>query len=681
MKSKVKKAGQIYHALLRAIDVAPVIIPVIVMSFAISAVVFLLADSYKAEYIIPAGTLLSVLMSYVVIRYTPQSVLTKERNVSNTLVLIGVMGWLIFNGLLTPQHLFIDRDPAIYTNGAIWLTENDSLRPPVLRELDGIGGVRSNANGFDFSVSDPDELYAQGLHVLPALLALGGRIFGVSAMLHMNVLFGASALLAVYAAARIFIAPRWSLLAPAIMSVSMPFIYFSRDTYGEPLAATFTFGVLALVGSALQSKNILPWLIAGLMLGAGTMTRIDGFLTIAAMMGFVLLSMAMAERGLERRLALKTGFMFVLGTSITAAISMADLLILSKGYYLSQQGLMRKEFVLIGAVAAVGALFVWLSWRTSIVKKLDVATSGRRPYVLAGALVAGTLLLMTRPLWFTGYLFAREGVREANTVRSFSEYSTYWVSWYVGEVIFLLGILGVAYAAFRVMKTWRPYVMALFAVTATTMIVYFLMPSIYPDQIWASRRMLPVIMPGLVLFGVYLASVLTDRMQLSRVHSGAAYIVVSCFLVVTPLLISKPILNNRDVMQLGLIQEVCTNISNDTLVVWPTRLSGKLIMPTRGMCGVSSYGYGTIETLTRDNLKLIAKKASEAEKTAILGIDTKTLEALSQEVLNDTRIKPTASYSYLELERRHIGAPQTTIPISGKIYLLEVTNAGTLKAS
>lgn len=669
------KQRQIYTQLARLIDLTPLFVPVIVMCFGIVAVVFLVLDSYKLEFVLPIGTLLSVTAVSAVYYYAPREKLSKERQLCNVFVLIAVGVWMGWNGLLTSQHILIDRDPAIYVNGGIWLTTHDNLKPSLPDELKGVEGVRVNANGFGVSVQG-GSLSAQGLHILPALLAIGGRIFSIGAMLHMNVLFGASALLAIYAAARHIITAKWAILASTIVAVSMPFIYFSRDTYGEPLAATFTFGSLALLGYALKTNRSVLWVLTGLMVGAGTMTRIDGFISIAAVIAFMVIMAVIAAKPTRKRTLINTGLV-IAGMTVTSFISMADLLLLSRGYFFAQQQLMTKEFLLIAIILVVGISAVAISWKTKLLASLERKTRLYRAEAAAAFIVLGALVLISRPLWFKGYLFAREGVREANTIQSFSEYATYWVSWYIGDGLFVAGMLGLALACYILMKRWNAYLAVFVIIVLSTSTVYLLMPSIYPDQIWASRRMLPVILPGIAVFGVYLLSIITSRLIPDRkILRLGAYGLISAFLLITPLVISKPLLATRDTMQLSHVQALCNTLPEDAIVIWPTRLSGKLIMPTRGICDVPAFGFGTGAELSKTKLKQFAAMALAHDKVAVLGLDGETLQALKFEL----QAKPVTSYAYLQLERRMIGAPQATVPVSGEFYLVRINPNGSLES-
>ncbi len=121
--------------------------------------------------------------------------------------------------------------------------------------------------------------------------------------------------------------------------------------------------------------------------------------------------------------------------------------------------------------------------------------------------------------------------------RQYYEDSLYWVIWYLGVPAVLLGAFGLAALARRGTKallTWKDpdatvRVWALPAMIAVWVIVTVLWrPAISPDQPWASRRLVPFVLPGLILGAMWAATWLKDQAsQLGRTKITAS-IVASC---------------------------------------------------------------------------------------------------------------------------------------------------------
>ena len=75
-------------------------------------------------------------------------------------------------------------------------------------------------------------LHLQFNHLTPVVLATALELAGPGAMFRVPALVAAIGLLLVYAAAvRATRRPWASLLAPALLGVSMPFLYVARDTF------------------------------------------------------------------------------------------------------------------------------------------------------------------------------------------------------------------------------------------------------------------------------------------------------------------------------------------------------------------------------------------------------------------------------------------------------------------
>jgi len=183
-------------------------------------------------------------------------------------MLVCVLAWGGYNMPFSSQHILTNRDPATYAIGAAWLSERDNLRMEVAPTLMDVKGISPGSAGFTLNKED-NMISAQAQHILPALLGSIGKIVGSKHVLHFNVLFGMTALIALYCFGRLFMRPHWALIGVAVMALSLPLLYFSRDTYTEPLAATFTFGGLALLWLAQKNRRAALWLIAGTVIGAG----------------------------------------------------------------------------------------------------------------------------------------------------------------------------------------------------------------------------------------------------------------------------------------------------------------------------------------------------------------------------------------------------------------------------
>jgi hypothetical protein len=125
-----------------------------------------------------------------------------------------------------------------------------------------------------------------------------------------------------------------------------------------------------------------------------------------------------------------------------------------------------------------------------------------------------------------------------NGHRQYYEDSLYWVIWYVGVPAVLLGSFGLAVLARRGVKallTWKDpdataRVWALPLMIAVWVIVTVLWrPAVSPDQPWASRRLVPFVLPGLILGAIWACTWFKDRAdRLGRDRATSAAVASCC---------------------------------------------------------------------------------------------------------------------------------------------------------
>jgi hypothetical protein len=103
--------------------------------------------------------------------------------------------------------------------------------------------------------------------------------------------------------------------------------------------------------------------------------------------------------------------------------------------------------------------------------------------------------------------------QRVDPTRRYFENSVRWISWYIGPITLILGIIGAAFLARALLRgSLRAPPMIASAILGPPALLYIWKPSVTPDQIWASRRFLAAVFPGLILlaFGV-MCAVARDR--------------------------------------------------------------------------------------------------------------------------------------------------------------------------
>lgn len=600
-------------------------------AFTSVVVILLLLGQFRTDLIWSIGPIAGLICGWGVFRLSVAERPGKRREniICDLLVLIGVVAWGGYNMMLTSQHVLTSRDPATYAVASSWLSQHESFKQPDTGTFSGVQGVHANSAGF---AADTKEgmMYPQGQHALPALLGSIGKFVGPDMVLHFNVLFGMTSLLAVYCFARIFMKARWAMLGAAVMALTLPLIYFSRDTYTEPLALTFTFGGLALIALAQKRRSLWLWGIAGLVFSSSLLARIDAYLALVGVAAFLVVYVALAKADRKKRLA-EAG-MFAVPTVGVGILAWLDLKLLSPSYYESTESLVTLELAALVAVIATGLVGIGVTILfPKVLPWLHAATKRWRAGLAATVILVAGIVMATLPLWYEPMGQQVNGVvaeiqQEMGVeveARKYTEFAGYWVSWYIGPIIAALGVAGLAYAAFRSMHDKSLlWLCALFVIIGTA-VVYFIQPSITPDQIWASRRMLPVIMPGVVVFGVYALSLLADKLQFSsRYFKGALLMTGSVALLIAPLTVSAPFITKRLIAQQQLVDDVCDNLPDNAAVVWIGLARLEMIQPTRTYCSVEAYGYQyqKSDTPTRQALAAIAKRAKQQGKVPYVGV-------------------------------------------------------------
>lgn len=660
--------------------------------FSVVAVALLLVDQFSAMAVWGLGSVAALVCAWLTWRAprVERPGRAKEQLLCDALVLLGILAWGAWNIQLTAQHILTNRDPATYAMGAAWLSGHESIRIPSPTSLKGVENVSPAGGGFSVSELTDGNIQSQGQHVLPALLGAVGKVMGSKHVLHFNVLFGMTALLAMYCFGRLFMRSPWALLATAVLAFSLPMLYFSRDTYTEPLALTFTFGGLALLWAAQKNRRLALWALAGATVGAGVLTRVDGYLVVIGVAAFLAAYTVFApSREYGRRI--KEAVVLLGATAVVCVLAWLDLVLLSAHYYLHTLPHVTKGVALVALVivAATAAHVVRAKYR-GVLPWLQKRTVRWRPMAAALVVLALGVLLMSRPAWTVQYgatqnpLVAGLQEYEHSKVepRGYAEMSTDWVSWYIGPVLTGLGAVGLAYAAYRSARDKDMLLLAGVLVVAGTSLAYFMQPGITPDQIWASRRMLPVIMPGLALFGAFGLAQLAGRVAFPSVWFKRSVLgLAAAGLAVTPLTVSHFFLGARDTTQFALVPGLCEALPDDAVVLWLGTGRTQALQLTMTYCGVDAYGYGKlfeVEKPSKDRLAEVAKTAQVNGKRPFVAV----YEEQAEDVVDPSQAEALTQVSNGSSEQmaQTLTAPPRQMNASSMAFMLaELTSDGDLK--
>jgi hypothetical protein len=459
----------------------------------------------------------------------------------------------------TEQIIYL-RDPSTYLQVGYWLAHHGVL--PIPNSLAAFGGSHP---GLSFASVNyyprGSGIVPQFMTGMPIVLAASVWLGGLSAALVTTPLIGACAVLSFGGLAGRLAGPRWAPAAAAVLAVSLPEQYTSRSTFSEPLAQVLLFGGLCLLADSLVVKptasasdkpnpsrvpgqDVVLAALAGLALGLTILVRIDGLSDILPAVPF--LGVLLAAR---RRQAVPFGVGLVIGVGY----GLADGYLLSRPYLDLEAPSLRPLALITAVVVVLTVAAVALTASPAAKAKLARLRTAKLTNRLPEAAGAVTVLVFVgfavRPLVQTvagetnptSIAYVAELQKLAGLPidgrQQYYQNSLYWVIWYLGIPAVLLGAFGLAVLARRGLRsllTWQDAteafrVWALPGMIALWVIVTVLYrPAVSPDQPWASRRLVPFVLPGVILGAIWASVWLKERAgQLGRTGVTSA-VVASC---------------------------------------------------------------------------------------------------------------------------------------------------------
>jgi hypothetical protein len=398
------------------------------------------------------------------------------------------------------QFLIVMRDPGSYAQFAAWIAGHHGL--PIPQDRAAFGGPHHLLTFDSFAFYQVGSVIVpQFMAGLPMLLAGGFWLGGAGLAVAMAPVFGALAVLTFGGLAARLIGPRWAPLAALVLAISLPMQFTSRSTYSEPVAAILFLGGLCLVTDSLRvgrpGRAVLAGL-GGLALGATLLVRIDGASDILPVLpygGLLLIS---------RR---PQAWPLLGGLAAGAAYGAADGLLLSRPYLASiKTSLIPLAGLAVLAAAGTAAAVLLLRRRG-----LPAVRGAVAPNAVAGLAFLVLLGLAVRPYLQTTRAAVNKPTQGAmadwqradhlpvQPTRLYWELSLHWVFWYIGLPAVLLGTLGAALLARRCLRGQTPAWTLPLIIFAWTIVTTLYRPAIVADQPWASRRLVPAVLPGFIL--------------------------------------------------------------------------------------------------------------------------------------------------------------------------------------
>lgn len=585
------------------------------------------------------------------------------------------VAFLVLQLVLVSEQIIVRRDPAPYMLFASWLNDNGSLPVPQMRwAFGGADPALAYASPGFFEAGG--SIAPQFMAGLPLILALGGWIGGTHALLAMAPVLGACAVLTFGGLTARLVGPRWGPVGALALALVLPMQWVSRSTYSEPAAMVLTLGGIALLYDARHTRGTVRVpglrgargelgaararaLLGGLALGLTVLVRIDGLRDVLPVVVFAGLLVASRHRGgrPESTTPMRaTGAWLAAGLLVGVLAGLLEGFVLSRPYLDSlRASLVPLLFVATAALGVTGVMVVVLRRPASVTWTRPISArvaGGRLPgaaallavLVMIGFAIRPYVQTVTRTpgtpedrlnVSFIEFVQRVNGETIDGT-RQYSENSLEWVGWYIGIPALLLATFGAALLARRLLRRRSTAWLLPYAIIAWTTLTTLWRPGITPDHPWASRRLIVIVIPGLLLLALWTLAWAVRRIR--RLGYGgrvtAASAVAGVLLLIVPAVATSGGLMfvRTEQGEVAALRGLCDRLGPGRSVVVVERVTAdRFLQAIRSMCGVPSAR--TAPSATRaDVRRVIGKVYGAGRRPVILGAEARDVQPFGRAV-------------------------------------------------
>jgi len=431
------------------------------------------------------------------------------------LVLLGL--WRFFP---SSEYVMGGKDPGTYMNEGIQIAQRGALvvNDPVVASIPEFARplffpISWQASVYSvrfmgFFIRNPDTgaVVGQFPHFFPASIAIGYGLDGLSGARRSVGVWAILGVLAVYFAGARLLGRPAAFAGAALLTLHVIDVWFARYPNAEMVMQALLFAALLANARAHVDDDAFFAPVAGVLLGLLLFVRFDSVLAIGAVLAAVLLGVVAGGR---------LRWTFIAALVVTAGLGTVYLFGPMRAYvdlpvvFLSN--LPAWQYAALAAGAGVVATIV-----AAGVRSPTIASSVRRYVPVAvtmGVLLGALYALYLRQPTMTGL-----AARDAYALRTFT-------SFYLtlpGLAAALLGFVLIARRAF-----WRAP--DLFITLTVFAFFFFYKIRIVSDHFWMTRRFLPVILPGALMFAA--AAALSGSRGGLRVTGLARAAIGSAFVV------------------------------------------------------------------------------------------------------------------------------------------------------
>lgn len=457
-------------------------------------------------------------------------------------------GFAVWQAVDHSQQIIVVSDPGGYLQYGYWIAGHGTARIPQSATAFGsITGLNFASLGFYQAGSTITPAFMPGL---PLVLAAGTWLAGIPGALLMAPVIGGCAVLSFGGLVGRLAGPRWAPAGALVLALTLPEQYVSRTPFGEPLIQVLLFGGLCLLIDSLVASrrygNGAAMLLAGfggLALGLTVLVNI-GSLSLLLPAFPVLALLFVARRPQAGPLGM--GLFLGVALGLYAGLMLARPYLSSLSAQLHLFGIAAAGFGVVTALAAPLAFPGVRAWirRVFVARARVLGLQGNPVRLPSLGAVAQWVAFAVPVLLLVGlavrpYLQTARGQTDPFAIRyvtglqrlahlpvdgrrQYYESSMDWVLWYLGIPAVLLATAGAAVLGRRLVRAglgWRESIVAArlwvlpLLIIGWSVVTVLWDPAVLPDQPWASHRLVPVVLPGLILLGLWVSARLKSRSE------------------------------------------------------------------------------------------------------------------------------------------------------------------------
>ena len=479
-------------------------------------------------------------------------------------------GFGVWQAAFRAEQVFAVGDPGVYLQYGHWTAGHGTVRiPESAAAFGGAGGLDFATTGYTVSGGMITPAFLPGL---PLVLAGGTWLGGLGGALLMPAVLGGCAVLSFAGLAGRLCGPWWGVAGELVLAVCLPEVYASRTLLSEPLVQVLLFGGLCLfidsfvvrrrdaVGPVGPGGGLVLAGLGGLALGLTVLVSIGSLGMLLPV--FPVLAVLFVARWPQAG-PFGLGFFSGIGIGLSAALVLGRSYLSTVSAQLHLIGLSAAGFGIVTALIAPLAFpgararlrrvcafhlrFKWFKGESVVLPSLGVVLAGLAvvlPVLMLVVLTVRPYVQVVRGQTDPGLIRQVAALQRLERLpvdgaRQYYESSLYWVFWYLGVPAVLLACAGAAVLGRRSVRAalselpvpsgaaLRLWGLPLLIIGWSVVTVLW-NPSVVPWQPAASHRLVPVVLPGLLLLALWVSSRLTSRASVVGASRAAVALVGVC---------------------------------------------------------------------------------------------------------------------------------------------------------